>query len=163
MRHPEAIETAATQPRTETVDDGSLSGASDAGAANGPVARILMIDDDPAARYFMRKLLSETAYVISEATDGPEGIAKARREQPDLIILDFVMPQMIAFDVLDGLKSDPATRRIPVIVNTSKDLSSDERQRLARETAAVFSKQTLSRDVVIARIREALQMSGAGT
>jgi signal transduction histidine kinase/CheY-like chemotaxis protein len=128
----------------------------DALATVGPMERILVIDDDPAARYLVRKLLKGSAYSVSEASDGPEGIAKARKDRPHLIILDFVMPQMSAFEVLDELKSDPKTRYIPVIVNTSKDLSPEEQRRLATDTAAVMSKQTLSREVAIARIREAL-------
>ena len=67
---------------------------------------------------------------------------------------------MSAFEVLDELKKDPLTRGIPVIINTSQHLSADERARLRAETAAILSKQSLSREVAIARIREALVTAG---
>lgn len=126
-------------------------------ATKGPVEKVLVVDDDPTARYLVRKMLEGTPYTVLEAADGPEGVELARRERPDVIVLDFVMPQMTAFEVLDELKCDPRTRSIPVIVNTSKDLSDDERGRLAADTQAVLSKQSLSREIAISRIREALE------
>ncbi|HET7459356.1 MAG TPA: response regulator [Gemmatimonadaceae bacterium] len=126
-------------------------------ARKGPVEKVLVIDDDEVARYLVRKMLVDTAYTVIEAADGPEGVRKAREEQPHAIILDFVLPNETAFEVIDDLKGDLRTRRIPVIVSTSKTLDDDERRRLAADTAAILSKQTLSREVAIARIREALE------
>jgi len=121
-----------------------------------PIERILVIDDDEAARYLVSRLLVDAPYEVLEAPNGAEGLRIARERLPQVIFLDFVMPGMSAFDVLDELKRDPATRSIPVIIHTSKDLAHDERQRLAREAAAILNKQGLSREVAIARIREAL-------
>jgi CheY-like chemotaxis protein len=126
-------------------------------AKKGPIEKVLVIDDDEVARYLVRKMLVDTSYTVIEAADGPEGVRKARDEQPQAIILDFVLPNETAFEVLDELKGDLRTRRIPVIVNTSKTLDDDERRRLAEGTAAILSKQTLSREIAIARIREALE------
>ena len=123
----------------------------------GPMEKVLVVDDDEVSRYLVRKLLTDTPYVVIEAADGPDGIRLARDAQPHVIILDFVMPQMTAFDVLDQLKADPRTRSIPVIIATSKQLTPDERDRLARSTTAILSKDTLSREVAIGRIREALE------
>jgi len=125
-------------------------------AAQRPVERLLVIDDDDVARYVVRRMLTGTPYVLLEASDGPTGVAAAREQRPDVILLDFVLADMTAFEVLDELKADPRTRNIPVIINTSKDLAEDERRRLAADTAAILSKQTLSREVAIGRIREAL-------
>ena len=126
-------------------------------AKKGPVEKVLVIDDDEVARYLVRKMLVDTPYTVLEAADGPEGVRKAREDQPQAIILDFVLPNETAFEVLDELKGDLRTRRIPVIVSTSKTLDDDERRRLAADTAAILSKQTLSREIAIARIREALE------
>jgi CheY-like chemotaxis protein len=125
-------------------------------AAQRRVERILVIDDDDVARYVVRRMLGGTPYVLLEAADGPTGVRLAREQRPDVIILDFVLSDMTAFEVLDDLKADPATRTIPVIINTSKDLADEERQRLAEGCSAILSKQTLSREVAIGRIREAL-------
>lgn len=124
--------------------------------------RILIIDDDDAARYLIRKLLERTSYVILEAKSGPEGVELARRERPHVIFLDFVLGDITAFDVLDELKVNPTTRGIPVIIQTAKTLDESERERLRRETAAILSKQSLNREVAIGRVREALLKAGSG-
>ena len=124
--------------------------------------RILVIDDDDAARYLIRKLLERTNYVILEAKSGPEGVELARRERPHVIFLDFVLGDITAFDVLDELKVNPTTRGIPVIIQTAKTLDESERERLRRETAAILSKQSLNREVAIGRVREALLKAGSG-
>jgi signal transduction histidine kinase/CheY-like chemotaxis protein len=131
-------------------------------AAPGPVERVLIIDDDEVSRYVVRRLLAGTRYKLIEAVDGPDGVQKAREHVPDVIILDFVMPAMTAFDVLDELKCDPKTRGIPVILSTSKHLNDNERERLQTETAAIMTKDKLSREVAIARIREALAKAVSG-
>ncbi|MET0287900.1 MAG: response regulator [Polyangiales bacterium] len=124
------------------------------------VEKLLVIDDDKVARYLVRKTLAGSPYHVLEASDGMEGIAAAREHQPDVILLDFVMPTMSAFDVLDELKRDPATRNIPVVIYTSKNLADEERKRLETEASAILSKQSLSREIAIARIREALEKAG---
>lgn len=129
----------------------------------GPVQKLLIIDDDDVHRYLLRQLLKDTPYQLEEAATGPEGIRLARDTAPDLIFLDFVLPDMTAFDVLDALKADPRTRDIPVILHTSRQLQEEERQRLAKETATILAKHTLSREVAITRIRDALHKTGIGT
>jgi CheY-like chemotaxis protein len=121
-----------------------------------------VIDDDEVSRYLVRRLLTGTAYRVVEATGGLEGVRVARTERPSVILLDFVMPGMSAFEVLDELKLDPCTRDIPVIIHTSKDLADEERKRLAAAAAAILNKQSLSREVALARIRDALAKVGVG-
>ncbi len=126
----------------------------------GPITRVLIIDDDEVARYMLVKLLSDAPYKILQAATGAEGVALARERLPQVIFLDFVLPGVTAFDVLDELKLDSATRHIPVIIHTSKSLADDERTRLSQEAAAILPKQNLSREVALGRIREVL--AGAG-
>ncbi len=128
-------------------------------ARSGPMQRVLVIDDDDLHRYLLKKLLVDTPYGLQEASSGAEGVRMAREQVPHLIFLDFVLPDMTAFDVLDQLKADPRTRDIPVVLHTSKQLAEEEHRRLERETAAILTKHTLSREVAIARIRDALQKS----
>lgn len=125
-----------------------------------PVETLLVIDDDKVARYLVRKHLAGLPYRIIEAADGAQGIDLARQHLPSVIFLDFVMPTMSAFDVLDELKRDPTTRNIPVVIYTSKNLAQEERKRLEAEASAILSKQSLSREIAIARIREALEKAG---
>ncbi|HEY0137887.1 MAG TPA: ATP-binding protein, partial [Nannocystis sp.] len=126
--------------------------------------RVLVIDDDERARYLMTKHLGETPYELHTAATGAEGVALARTCQPQLIFLDFLLREMTAFDVLDQLKADPRTRKIPVVVVTSHVLEESDRRRLLTEAEAVLSKEHLSREVAIHRIRDALGKAGvAGT
>jgi len=123
-------------------------------------ARVLVIDDDDKARYLVRKYLEHSPYQLIEAASGPEGVRCARDERPSVILLDFLLQDMTAFDVLDELKGDPRTRAIPVVIITSHLLDAHDRQRLAAETEAVLSKDSLSRELAINRIRDALQKAG---
>ncbi|QQR44786.1 response regulator [Myxococcus xanthus] len=145
------------------VDEVRLQRKLQAMARTGPVERILIIDDDDVHRYLLKQLLKDMPYVLLEAAGGKEGVQLAREKSPHLIFLDFVLPDITAFDVLDELKADPRTRDVPVILHTSHELKEAERSRLAKETAAILSKHTLSREVAITRIRDALSKAGLGS
>ena len=118
--------------------------------------KILIVDDDPAARYLLEGLLADRGYTIIEAATGLEGCRKAREERPGLLFLDLVMPDKTGFEVLEELKSDPATRDIPAIVNTSKALSPEERHYLAQQTVAIISKESYSREAMSALLEEVM-------
>jgi signal transduction histidine kinase/CheY-like chemotaxis protein len=120
-------------------------------------ARVLIIDDDDRARYLMTRFLEHGPYKLMEAGSGATGIKAAREHVPHVILLDFVLQDMTAFDVLDELKADPLTRPIPVIVVTSLDLDQQERERLLQQTEVILSKESLSREIAIRRIRDALR------
>ncbi|PCC67704.1 Signal transduction histidine kinase [Nannocystis exedens] len=128
--------------------------------ASGRGAKVLVVDDEPAARYLIKKFLESTPYQLLEAADGTTGVQLARSERPDVILLDFLLANMTAFDVLDQLKADPRTRPIPVIIVTSHALPVEERRRLAESTEAILSKEHLSRELAINRIRDALRHAG---
>jgi signal transduction histidine kinase/DNA-binding response OmpR family regulator len=129
-------------------------------AGQQTVETLLVIDDDKVARYLVRKHLVDSPYRVIEAASGSEGIELARQHHPSVIFLDFVMPEMSAFDVIDELKRDPSTRNIPIVIYTSKNLAAEERKRLESDASAILSKQSLSREIAIARIREALEKAG---
>lgn len=121
-----------------------------------------MIDDDEKARYLIKKLLHGTPYLLLEAATGPEGVRAAQEGSPAVILLDFLLRDHTAFDVLDELKGDPRTRNIPVVVVTSHALPREDLERLSLQTEAVLSKENLSRELAINRIRDALQKAGLG-
>ncbi len=132
-------------------------------APASPSPRVLLVDDDERVHYLMRQYLRDTPYKLLEAASGPEGIAAAQQQLPHVILLDFLLRDMTAFDVLDELKADPRTRRIPVIIVTSHVLDSVDTQRLLAEAEAVISKEHLSRELAINRIRDALDKAGVST
>lgn len=127
-----------------------------------PPTRILIIDDDERSRYLIGKLLDAGPFEVIEAATGPAGVAAAHEHRPHIILLDFLLEDITAFDVLDQLKADPATRNIPVIIITAHTLDSGERERLANQADVILSKESLSRELAINRIRDALEKAGVG-
>ena len=93
-----------------------------AAEAAGEVARtdrnrcILAIDDDPDTIYLLRENLTEAGYEVIVASDGEDGLRKARQHRPGAVVLDILMPQKDGWQVLHQLKADPETRDIPIIV-----------------------------------------------
>ena len=132
-------------------------------AARAALETILIIDDDEVARYVIKSsLLAETRYRVIEAPTGTEGLRRASEDRPQAIILDLVMPDLTGFEVLDRLKANPNTIEIPVIIHSSKVLDIEERRRLSAGTAAILSKEGISRDEALHELREALVRAGLG-
>jgi CheY-like chemotaxis protein len=82
--------------------------------------KILDIDDSPTVQRFIEMILSSQGYEVILASDGEEGIAKARSERPAAILVDFVMPKMNGFQVCKILKEDPDFKDTPIILVTAK-------------------------------------------
>jgi signal transduction histidine kinase/DNA-binding response OmpR family regulator len=114
----------------------------------------LIIDDDEAARYVIRRSL-RTPMRFEEAADGASGLALASRCQPGVIFLDLAMPGMTGDEVLKRLKSDPATADIPVVVVTSREVDDELRLRLAA-ARAILQKRDLSVET-LARAMDAVE------
>lgn len=85
------------------------------------MSRILIADDDPSVRELCQIILATEGYDVLLAENASEGIALAREHQPDLILLDWMMPGVDGMDALLILKGDPATVNIPVIMLTALD------------------------------------------
>jgi CheY-like chemotaxis protein len=115
-------------------------------ASISPQCNILVIDDEPAARYVMASFFKDQNCVTYEAQNGSEGIRMAREIKPHLVLLDLHMPDMSGYDVLNSLKVDSEMQSIPVAVVTSASLSDQQRRNLKRQTCAIIDKSTLSRE-----------------
>ena len=90
-----------------------------------PVKHILVVDDSPTERFFAVDVLTKAGYQVVTAENGEQGIARARAELPDLILMDVVMPGVNGYQATRTLSRDPATRHIPIIVCTSKGQETD--------------------------------------
>jgi CheY-like chemotaxis protein len=124
---------------------------------------VLVIDDDPVARYLLKTFLRDTSCVVSEAAGGREGLEAARLQRPDAIFCDVYMPDMSGLDVLSKLRADPVTRDIPVVLNTVKSMSAEERAELERHGVPVLLKDKFSRADAAAEVRCILIQSGIDT
>jgi signal transduction histidine kinase len=106
--------------------------------------RVLLVDDDEAARYVLRKLLAARPCQAFETSDGASGVQQAISLQPDVIFLDLNMPGMSGREALRQLRADARTRSIPVVIVTGQPLSPVERTSFQGKADAVISKSDLS-------------------
>jgi threonine synthase len=121
-------------------------------------SRVAVVDDTPDARRLICRILqSQGTYTIYEACNGKEAIALAKKELPDLIILDLMMPEVDGFSVLDALKEDPQTASIPVIVVTAKELTSEEKTRLQGRIHTLMQKGEFLNDDLLDEVTALLK------
>jgi two-component system response regulator VicR len=95
-------------------------------ALNKQSKRLAYIEDDPEMIDLVRLILGRRGYIVLGAKSGQEGLDLVRRELPDLVLLDLMMPDMDGWDVYHQIKSEELTRNIPVIVITAKAQNIDK-------------------------------------
>ena len=118
--------------------------------------KILVVDDEVHILKIIDYKLRTAGYTVIAATDGLEGLEKARVERPDLILLDVMMPRMDGFQALEALKRDPTTKAIPVFMLTVKGKEMDRLRGLQMGIAAYITKP-FSPNALLARIDETLR------
>ena len=116
---------------------------------------ILVIEDEPRTLAALDNALHSKGYRVLMASNGEDGIDMARRDSPDLIVLDLMMPGLNGFDVADRLQNERAAK-IPVLVLTAMDLSLADRQRLAGNVWHIAEKGHLSTQELISLVETAL-------
>ena len=100
------------------------------------MTKILLVDDSKFLRLATERALARAGYDVTTATDGEHALELAREKQPDLILLDMLLPKMTGPDVLKALKKDPVTAGIAVVVFTG--LSQKNAARLQKDGAFAF-------------------------
>ena len=119
--------------------------------------KILAIDDDPKAVELLAAVLEPEGFHVLRAYGGEAGIEVARAEQPDLIILDLLMPEVNGFEVLDRLAQSSVTRQLPVILFTLKQLTPEEQQRVQGRIASLAQKEAFNQQEFVGLVKAALQ------
>lgn len=89
------------------------------------MAKILIVDDSPTEVHVFSKMLEKEGYQVLVAADGEEGVAKAKEEIPDLILMDVVMPGLNGFQATRKIHRDASTKHIPIVMVTTKDQDTD--------------------------------------
>lgn len=114
---------------------------------------ILYVEDNEYNLKIVRQLLSRTTYRLIEAMDGEQGIITARRELPDLILMDIQLPKISGLDATRELRKDPTTAHIPIIAITSFALSGDSEKAKDAGASAYLAKPYSPREL-LQRIRQ---------
>jgi PAS domain S-box-containing protein len=115
---------------------------------------VLLVEDDAPTRDVLRRVLESAGYRVEEAENGRAGLASVQRERPSLVLLDLMMPEVDGFAFLDELRAAPATRDLPVVVVTAKELTAEDRSRLNGGVQYILEKERMRGDELVQRLRE---------
>jgi threonine synthase len=143
-------------PSTETPQEGLLSALTQVAPERFP--KIVIVEDTGEARRLIRRILqSQGNFTILEAENGRAGLELIQKEQPDLIVLDLMMPEMDGFTVIEALRSKQETATIPVIVATAKELTPDEKNRLGGQIQALLQKGDFLNDEFLEEVKSLIK------
>ncbi len=129
----------------------------------GGPARLLVVDDEPRMAEVTAELLRRAGYSVDVALSGNDAIAHVRAATPDLMLLDYEMPDMEAPEVLDMLRGESARLSFPVIVLTGRRLTSSDQVLGIERGASDYIAKGTDRQVLLARVRGALRDRGLRT
>jgi two-component system, cell cycle response regulator len=124
--------------------------------------KILSVDDSKTVRLIVRKALKPFACEICEAQNGEEGLVVARREKPDLILLDVTMPVMDGVDMLSQLKSDPDLKSIPVVMLTA-EAGRENILKIAKIGVRDYIVKPFKEEVLVEKLNRIMPLEPAGS
>src|SRR6185312_13145294 len=116
----------------------------------------LVVDDFEENRALLRRTLEPEGWMVVEAPNGIEALARIAERRPDMIFLDLMMPGMDGFEFVERLRANELTAAIPVLVVTAKDITLQDRQRLSGGVQNILQKSALSPADLIVQTRELL-------
>jgi CheY-like chemotaxis protein len=124
-----------------------------------PPCPVLVVEDDPVMREMLQRRLEKEGWKVIEAENGRVALKRMAERQPDLILLDFMMPEMDGFQFLDEIHKREDWRAIPIIVVTAKELTAQDRQRLNGSVEKILQKGAYSREELIREVRDLVTAS----
>ena len=116
------------------------------------MARILIVDDSPTEMYKLTAMLEKHGHQVLKAENGADGVALARQEKPDAVLMDIVMPGLNGFQATRQLSKEPETNGIPIIIITTKDQETDKIWGM-RQGAFDYMVKPLDHAVLLEKIR----------
>src|SRR5580698_1405684 len=117
--------------------------------------KILVVDDDKAVTALLDSLLSSHGYTVLVANDGLDGMVQVKKNIPDLIVLDVMMPEINGYDVCSNLKFDEKLKHIPIIVLTSREQELDPR--IGQLMGISYMHKPLDSKLLLERIQTVLK------
>ncbi|MCG8434036.1 MAG: response regulator [Gammaproteobacteria bacterium] len=116
---------------------------------------VLIVDDSPTEVHVLKTALEKNGFEIITADSAEQGIAMAKENKPDCILMDVVMPGMSGFQATRSLAKDPATSSIPVVIVTTKDQETDKVWGM-RQGATDYLVKPVAEQQLVEKIKEAL-------
>ena len=117
------------------------------------MARVLIVDDSPSQLIGLKRIAEKLGHEVITAEDGSAGVETAKRELPDLILMDVVMPNLNGFQATRTLAKDPKTCHIPIILVTTKDQETDRVWGM-RQGAKTYVTKPINEEELIKAIKE---------
>ncbi len=119
-----------------------------------PPCPVLVIEDDADTREMLKRMLTREGWTVSEAENGRTALARMAERQPELILLDLMMPEMDGFQFVEAMRQHEAWRSIPIIVVTAKDLTEADIQRLNGSVERILQKGVYNREELLRAVRD---------
>ena len=120
------------------------------------MATILFIEDETSLQKTLSSILKASGFAVANAYDGEAGLAVAKKDKPDLILLDLILPKMDGFAVLAHLRAEEATKNTPVIVLTNLESAEDVERVIGLGATMYLVKANYDLTDIVAKIKEAL-------
>jgi two-component system phosphate regulon response regulator PhoB/two-component system alkaline phosphatase synthesis response regulator PhoP len=121
------------------------------------MARILVVDDEPDIIRIVTKILEGLGHAVRTAGDGQDALAEVAKEAPDVLILDLNLPKVDGFEVCRRLKSDAATKAIPILMMTAAYVSVDDAKRGENVGADEYIVKPFLRDILVHNVERLLR------
>jgi len=118
--------------------------------------KILFIEDEAAIQKTLGQSLRNKGYEVQAAMDGEIGLRLAKSENPDLILLDLILPKLYGLDLLEEIRKDKKTKNIPVIILTNLENVGDVEKALALGATTYLVKANYSLEEVVAKVKKAM-------
>jgi Amt family ammonium transporter len=118
-----------------------------------PKCSVLLVEDDDVTREMMRRMLEKEGWLVAQAENGRIGLEQVAECNPQVILLDLMMPEIDGFQFLIHLRQKPEWQSIPVVVITAMNLTEAERQQLNGSVTQILQKSAYSRDELLRQVR----------
>lgn len=121
--------------------------------------KILVIEDDSVLQKTLLEFIADKGFDVIGALDGEEGVDKAFKENPDLILLDIILPKKNGYEVIEAVKAEDKTKNIPIVLLTNLGSLHDVEKALNLGATTYLVKADYKLEDVVSKIRDILNVS----
>jgi DNA-binding response OmpR family regulator len=122
------------------------------------MAKILIVEDDPVLQKTLQEFLIGEGFEVFSAGDGDEGVRTATKENPDLILLDIILPKKNGYEVIKELKANEGTMKIPIVLLTNLGGIHDVEKALELGATTYLIKSDYKLEEIAKKVKEILEM-----